>query len=114
MKCLNGGREAEQLLRPEVLNRTVHELRFQCLELCDNVYLGEYVSRVDTPAKDRALIPELLFLLGPGDAADYFCCYYKLDWWDLFESAALQYLEGYPFTVLPDRTLGPSGLLSVG
>lgn len=100
MKCLNCGRETEELLCTECRTEEILSALFDLLiyfmpEACENPYINAYVATIPEGTAPREMIPQLLALF-PNEVAEYYACLYARAICDpQFETKALTYLGAH-------------------
>lgn len=97
MRCLNCGKESNELLCPDCISEHILDTVFNGLkhfnpETCGR-YLKEYVETFDNPYEARNCILEILRLFDAEVSEYYYCRYYKMVRDERFEAAAIHYLD---------------------
>ena len=98
MKCLNCGKEAENLLcndciNLEVLGEVFSDLLYYKEDRCENEYFKEFAKSFDDAKAIQAVIPDVLKLFDEDDVEYYWCKYYGYAKDESFEERTIAYLE---------------------
>ena len=100
MKCFNCGKETSDYLcsqcrREETLETVFFQILYFKAETCENAYLLEYADSLSDEKGVKDCIPDLLSCF-PAEIAEYYTCiYYCKAKKELFELAAIQYLNAH-------------------
>lgn len=111
MKCLNCGKEVDNLLcndcvNVEILREIFFNLSYYKEDRCENEYIKEFAQSFDDVKVMQTVIPDVLNLFDTYEVEYYWCKYYGNIKDDSFEDRAIAYIEKHDIKEeLPQRLL---------